>query len=96
MPDAIEELSHPRKAKKDFVAYLRHELFTLNFYRTHMLYFIAVIAVSSVIVYGAGIASGPKEYGFAHLTYIDALFLCTSAMTTTGRIYTRMVKSHAN
>lgn len=96
MPDAVEELSHPRKAKNDFIAYLRREVFTLNFYRTHMLYFVAVIAVSSVIVYGAGIASGPKEYGFAHLRYIDALFLCTSAMTTTGKYHARMFNSHAN
>lgn len=84
MPDPVDELRNPRQVKKEFLRYLRHEVFTLNFYRTHMLYFIAVIAISSVIVYGAGIASGPKEYRFAHLRYIDALFLCTSAMTTTG------------
>jgi hypothetical protein len=84
MPDPIEELRNPRKAKKDFFRYLRHEIFTLNFYRAHMLYFIIVIAISSVILYGAGIAHGPKEYRNGHLTYTDALFLCTSAMTTTG------------
>jgi hypothetical protein len=85
MPDPIEELRDPRKAKNDFFRYLRHEIFTLNFYRAHMLYFIIVIAISSVVVYGAGIARGPpREYRDDHLTYMDALFLCTSAMTTTG------------
>tara|TARA_R110002003_G_scaffold140_3_gene12775 strand:- start:11077 stop:13305 length:2229 start_codon:yes stop_codon:yes gene_type:complete len=84
MPDPIDELRSPRKAKDDFLKYLRHEVFTLNFYRAHMLYFIIVIIISSVILYGVGIARGPKEYRDDHLTYIDALFLCTSAMTTTG------------
>jgi hypothetical protein len=84
MPDPIDGLRHPRKAKDDFLQYLRKELFTLNFYRAHMLYFIVVIAISSVIMYGVGIAHGPKEYRADHLTYMDALFLCTSAMTTTG------------
>jgi len=54
-----------------------------------MLYFIVVIAISSVVVYGAGIAHGPKEYGQSHLTYMDALFLCTSAMSTTGMFCSR-------
>jgi hypothetical protein len=84
MPDPIEELQNPGKAKKDFMRYLRHEFITLNFYRAHMLYFICVIAISSVIVYGVGVTHGPKEYRNDHLTYMDALFLCTSAMTTTG------------
>jgi hypothetical protein len=84
MPDPIDGLRHPRKAKDDFLQYLRKELFTLNFYRAHMLYFIVVIAISSVIMYGVGIAHGPKEYRADHLTFMDALFLCTSAMTTTG------------
>jgi hypothetical protein len=84
MPDPIDELRDPRKAKHDFFKYLRHEVLTLNFYRTHMLYFIVIIAISSVIVYGAGVADGPEDHHDAHLTYVDALFLCTSAMTTTG------------
>ncbi|KAF2029479.1 potassium transport protein-like protein 1 [Setomelanomma holmii] len=84
MPDPIDELRSPRKAKDDFLHYLRHEFSTLNFYRAHMLYFIVVIAISSVILYGVGIARGPKDYRDDHLTYVDALFLCTSAMTTTG------------
>jgi hypothetical protein len=85
MPDPLEELQNPRKARNDFLRYLRHEVFTLNFYRAHMLYFIIVIAISSVILYGAGVAHGPKEYRNDHITYMDALFLCTSAMTTTGK-----------
>jgi hypothetical protein len=85
MADAVEELQHPREAKRHFLAYLRDEIFTLNFYRAHMLYFIVVIAISSLIVYGEGVANGPKEIGQSHLTYIDALFLACSAMTTTGK-----------
>jgi hypothetical protein len=84
MPDPVDELRSPRKARDDFIRYLREEVFRLNFYRAHMLYVIIVIAISSVIVYGEGIANGPKEIGDAHLTYMDALFLCCSAMTTTG------------
>jgi len=84
MPDTIDELRNPRKAKNDFVKYLHDELFTLNFYRAHMLYFVVIITISSVIMYGVGIAHGPREYGGAHLTYMNALFICTSAMTTTG------------
>ncbi|CAO2649843.1 Nn.00g011350.m01.CDS01 [Neocucurbitaria sp. VM-36] len=84
MPDPIDELRNPRQAKNDFLKYLREEVFQLNFYRAHMLYFIIIIAISSFIVYGQGIANGPKEVGGAHLTYMDALFLCCSAMTTTG------------
>ncbi|OAL57355.1 potassium transport protein-like protein 1 [Pyrenochaeta sp. DS3sAY3a] len=83
MTDPVDELRSPQKAKEDFKEYLRKEV-RLNFYRAHMLYFIGVIAISSVIVYGQGLANGPKEVGGAHLTYMDALFLCCSAMTTTG------------
>lgn len=84
MSDAIDELPTPRKARDDFLKYLRDDVFRLNFYRAHMLYFIVVIAISSVIVYGQGIADGPKEFRDAHLTYMDSLFLSCSAMTTTG------------
>ncbi|KAH7377368.1 cation transport protein-domain-containing protein [Pyrenochaeta sp. MPI-SDFR-AT-0127] len=84
MSDPVDELPNPRKAKDDFLKYLREDVFRPNFYRAHMLYFIVVIAVSSVIVYGQGVANGPKEFRDAHLTYMDALFLCCSAMTTTG------------
>ncbi|KAF2993044.1 hypothetical protein E8E13_000909 [Curvularia kusanoi] len=85
MPDPVQELQRsPREAKKHFLAYLKDEVFTLNFYRAHMLYFIVVIAVSSVIVYGEGVKNGPKEFRDSHLSYMDALFLTCSAMTTTG------------
>ncbi|KAL6706977.1 hypothetical protein ACN47E_004927 [Coniothyrium glycines] len=84
MPDPIDELPSPRQAKDDFLKYLREDVFVLNFYRLHMLYFIVVIIISSVIVYGQGLASGPQEIGYAHITYMDALFLSCSAMTTTG------------
>lgn len=33
MTDPIDELRDPRKAKDDFLKYLRREVFTLNFYR---------------------------------------------------------------
>ncbi|KAI1516445.1 Potassium transport protein [Pyrenophora tritici-repentis] len=84
MPDAIDELRNPRQAKDDFYQYLKEEVFKLNFYRAHMLYFVVVIGISSVIVYGQGLANGPEEVGGAHLTFTNALFLCCSAMTTTG------------
>ena len=84
MSESSDEVRNPRKVKDDFIKYLRTKTFTLNFYRAHMLYFVVVIAISSVIVYGVGIARGPKEYGGDHITYMDALFMCTSAMTTTG------------
>lgn len=86
MTDPLDELQNPRKAKDDFVKYMKEEVFRLNFYRAHMLYFIVVIALSSVVVYGQGLADGPKELRDAHLSYIDALFLCCSAMTTTGKL----------
>ncbi|KAJ4401648.1 hypothetical protein N0V91_007820 [Didymella pomorum] len=85
MPDPVEELQqNPREAKNHFLRYLKDEFLTLNFYRAHMLYFIIVIAISSVIVYGEGVKNGPKEYRDSHLSYMDALFLTCSAMTTTG------------
>ncbi|KAJ4364099.1 hypothetical protein N0V83_009554 [Neocucurbitaria cava] len=84
MPDPIDELRNPRRARDDFLKYLREEVFKLNFYRAHMLYFIIVIGITSVIVYGQGVAVGPKEVGGPHLTYMNALYMCCSAMTTTG------------
>lgn len=90
MPDPVEELQRrPKEAKQRFLAYLKDEIWALNFYRAHMLYFIIVIAVSSVIVYGEGVKNGPKELRDSHLSYMDALFLTCSAMTTTGRFRSR-------
>lgn len=64
---------------------LRDEVLQLNFYRVLMAYFLITILFSSVILYGSGIADDPTENYGGHLEYIDALFLCTSAMTATGR-----------
>ncbi|UPX12114.1 uncharacterized protein EKO05_0002685 [Ascochyta rabiei] len=84
MPDPVESLRNPRETREHFVMYLKKEVCTLNFYRAHMLYFVVVIAVASVVVYGEGIRNGPREVGGARLSYVDALFLTGSAMTTTG------------
>ena len=90
MPDPVEELQRkPKEAKKRFLAYLKDEVWALNFYRAHMLYFIIVIVVSSVIVYVEGVKNGPKEFRDSHLSYMDALFLTCSAMTTTGKFSAR-------
>ncbi|KAF2135683.1 uncharacterized protein K452DRAFT_166316 [Aplosporella prunicola CBS 121167] len=84
MHDPWEEVSHPREAKEHFVQYLKNEVSHLNFYRLHMLYFLVTILISSVIVYGEGLANGAKQVDGKELRYVDALFLCCSAMTTTG------------
>ena len=70
--------------KQHFLQYLHDGVFQINFYRLHMLYFIVVIAISSIIVYGEGLANDRHEINGSSLRYIDALFLCCSAMTTTG------------
>ena len=64
---------------------VRGEVFQLNFYRLLLAYFLITILISSVILFGSGIADDPTEDYGGHLNYIDALFLCTSAMTATGR-----------
>lgn len=70
----------PQTRKQMLKRYLHDEIFQLNFYRAHMLYFLVTILVSSVIVYGSALADDSAE----ELRYIDALFLSCSAMTTTG------------
>jgi len=57
----------------------------LNFYRLHLYYFIFTILLSSIIVYGSTTNgnSGNAQDQF-NLRYIDALFLCASAMTNSG------------
>lgn len=55
----------------------REALFHLNFYRIHLLYFILVIITSSGILYG----SSTSSYS---ISYIDAIYLCTSAMCNVG------------
>jgi Trk-type K+ transport system membrane component len=84
MRDPWEEDQQPQDAKQHFLTCLRDDIFQLNFYRLHMLYFIVAIAIFSVIVYGKGLADDPNQINGAKLRYIDALFLCCSAMTTTG------------
>jgi hypothetical protein len=84
--DPIDEITHPAKAKREILEYIQEELLVLNFYRTHFLYFIVVILLCSVIVYGEGLANDPDEIGGSRLRYVDALFLCCSAMTTTGEL----------
>lgn len=84
-PDlAMDLTSHPRKAKSWFMRYLRTDIMVWNFYRVHMLYFVVVILLASVIIYGEGLANDPTEINGSKLRYVDALFLCASAMTTTG------------
>lgn len=86
MRDPIEEVRNPHEAKEHFLQYLKNEVLHLNFYRMHMLYFIVVTLIGSVIVYGEGLANDPKQINGSPLRYIDALFLCCSAMTTTGTL----------
>ena len=63
----------------------RHGCFKINFYRVHVFYFLSTILLSSVIVYGSGVNGNTAnaEAKFK-LRYIDAFFLCASAMTNTG------------
>ena len=51
-----------------------------------MAYFLITILISSLVLYGSGVVDDPTENYGGHLEYIDALFLCTSAMTGTGRL----------
>ncbi|GME24217.1 Cation transporter [Neofusicoccum parvum] len=84
MRDPLDEVRNPHEAKEHFLQLFKKEIFHLNFYRMHMLYFIVVILIASVIVYGEGLANDSKQISGSPLRYIDALFLCCSAMTTTG------------
>lgn len=63
----------------------RQGYFEVNFYRVHVLYFIFTILLTSVILWGSGANGNSKdEDALFPLSFIDALFLCTSAMTNTG------------
>src|SRR5947209_8691286 len=56
----------------------------LNFYRIHLAYFWVTIIIGSIIIYG--IDQGlEKDVNRKNLSWADALFLATSAMTLTGR-----------
>jgi hypothetical protein len=85
--DPIDEITHPAEAKRHILEYIQEELLVLNFYRTHFLYFLLVITICSAIVYGEGVANDPDEISGSKLRYVDALFLCCSAMTTTGKLH---------
>ncbi|MCJ1381680.1 hypothetical protein MMC17_004791 [Xylographa soralifera] len=76
---------NPAKHFESLLATIHTRVFHLNYFRLHLLYFVSVILLSSVIVYGSGVNgnSNDEEASF-YLTYVDALFLCTSAMTSTG------------
>ncbi|KAK7536250.1 potassium transport protein 1 [Phyllosticta citribraziliensis] len=76
--------SHGHGPKQHFWHYVKDEIFHVNFYRLHMSYFVVVIFISSLIVYGEGLANDPHQINGSQLRYIDALYLCCSAMTTTG------------
>ena len=59
--------------------------FKMNFYRMHLIYFLLTIILSSVIMYGSSISGNSDEAEARFkLRYIDAIFLCTSAMTNAG------------
>ncbi|KAF2764535.1 TrkH-domain-containing protein, partial [Teratosphaeria nubilosa] len=55
-----------------------HDKARLNFYRTHLAYFIGTIIITSLVMWGANTRDGYQ------LRYIDALFTVGSVMTTTG------------
>ena len=80
MPRKASELADKRPAWLS-----KSNLFRLNFYRVHLAYFVFTILLASVIMYGSTTNgnSGDAEAQF-FLRYIDALFLCTSAMTNSG------------
>src|SRR5205814_10613577 len=54
-----------------------------NFYRVHLVYFVVTITIGSIIVYG--IDQGvEKDMNLKKLSWVDALFFTTSAMTLIG------------
>ena len=63
----------------------RRGWFQLNFYRAHVLYFLLTIIIASIIMYGSGInGNSDNAEALFKLRYIDAIFLCASAMTAAG------------
>lgn len=75
MPSHSDE-EEPRHDSKVF-SWIRKNLFELNFYRFHLAYFIVFILIGSLFVW---LLPG----GGYNISYINALSLCSSAMTTTG------------
>ncbi|KAI4756542.1 TrkH-domain-containing protein [Aureobasidium sp. EXF-3400] len=76
-------MAHLKSWRDHLPSWLRN--IRLNFYRLHLYYFIFTILLSSIIVYGSTTNgnSGNAQNQF-NLRYIDALFLCASAMTNSG------------
>ena len=63
----------------------RRGWFQMNFYRVHVLYFLLTIILGSIIMYGSGINGNSDDAeALFRLRYIDAIFLCASAMTAAG------------
>lgn len=58
-------------------SFVRHDLFKVNFYRLHLLYFVVVIIIGSLFVF-------LLPNNGTNISYIDALMLSTSALTTSG------------
>ena len=57
----------------------------MNFYRVHLIYFLLTTILSSIIMYGSGINGNSDDAQVQfRLRYIDAIFLCASAMTNAG------------
>ena len=81
--NSVSEVLKSNEKVRTFGEFIKQEIFHLNFYRVHMIYFISVTLIASVIIYGEGLANSDEVKG-SKLAYIDALFLSCSAMTTTG------------
>jgi len=90
---SLKDLKDPQKGKKAFWKWVHEDVLSINFYRVHMSYFVISILVTSVIVYGEGLANDKSEINGSKLRYVDALFLCCSAMTTTGPQYRSLLRS---
>lgn len=69
--------SAERASKSNVVSWMRKNLFVLNFFRVHLIYFLTFILIGSLFVL---LLPG----GGYNISYIDALSLSSSAMTTTG------------
>ena len=70
--------SPSQKFKHQAWSYLKSS-FQPNFYRLHLSYFVAAILIASAILWGSNTDSGSLR-----IRYIDALFLCCSAICNAG------------
>lgn len=86
----MDKLSYPLHLGRRVWSSLQDDVLKLNFYRLHVLYFVVLILISSLVVYAEGLKDNdPTEIGTggaggSRIVFIDALFMCCSAMTTTG------------